>query len=290
MNPIKHFASLLYFAVLFAIIAYSFSLVTTVLGKFFGNDGQFIIKNGNSTIVMGNKTSEGYYVPVALTLQIPDTIRKNQGGIGVHAADSYPQITRTYLEDNKVAKAINLYNVSSESNRMSVGSDGNGNYLHKQSNRFKFIKYAPKGDSAYLKMLTNEPSTNAMLAIREHLNSLILILKMIFLALILRELAKEIYFSKSLSTYIKRLGYVFLFSQLVPIIYSFLDTNLFGYIMIEPQVLASLQDVYFQNLSVTFNPTLDIEFYAVLLGSILVLLTKLIERGRSLEEENELTI
>ncbi|MFB9077849.1 hypothetical protein ACFFLS_04185 [Flavobacterium procerum] len=290
MNPVKHFASFLYFAVLFGIISYSFFFLTVVLGKFFGNDGQFIIKNGNSTITMGNKTSEGYYVPVALTLQIPDSIRKTQGGFGVYATDSYPQTTRTYLEDNKIAKAINIYNVSSKGNYASLGADGNGNYTYKQANRFKFIKYAPQGDSVYLKILTNEPSTNTILAIREQLNSIVLILKMIFLALILRELAKEIYFSKSLSTYIKRLGYVFLFSQLIPIIYCFLDINLFEHIGVETQVLASLQRTSFENIKVSFNPTIDVQFYAVLLGSILVLLTKLIERGRSLEEENELTI
>jgi hypothetical protein len=113
---------------------------------------------------------------------------------------------------------------------------------------------------------------------------------MIFLALILRELAKEIYFSKSLSTYIKKLGYIFLLSQLIPLIYCFFDLNLFGNIIVEPQILASLQKTYFENIKVIFNPTIDVQFYAILLGSILVLLTKLIERGRSLEEENELTI
>lgn len=291
MNPVKHFASLLYFAVVFGIIVYSLFFLTAVSGKFFGKDGQYVVKSGNSTYTMGSKTSEGYYVPATLTLQIPDSVRKSQGGFGVYAGDSYPQINSTYLKDNKIAKAINVYNVGSESNyRISVGADGSGNYLHKQAKRFKFIRYAPQGDSAYLKILTNEFSTNAMLAIREHLKSIVLILKMIFLALILRELAKEIYFSKPLSTYIKGLGYVFLFSQLIPIIYSFLDANLFGYILIEPQVLASLQNTYFQNIRVAFNPTIDVEFYALFLGSILVLLTRLIERGRSLEEENELTI
>ena len=60
--------------------------------------------------------------------------------------------------------------------------------------------------------------------------------------------------------------------------------------MISPQILASLQSTYFENISVLFNPTIDVNLYIILLGSILVLLTKLIERGRTLEEESELTI
>ncbi|WP_163409281.1 hypothetical protein [Flavobacterium ajazii] len=290
MNPIKHFASLLYFAVVFGIIAYTIFFLTFLSAKLFGSDGQYIIKNGNSTLTMGSKTSEGYYVPAILTLQIPDSIRKYKGSLGVYAGDSYPQITSTYLKDNKIAKAVNIYNVSSENNHAPVGADGSGAYLYKQAGRFKFIKYVSQGDSSYLKILTKESFVNIMLALREHLNSVFLILKMIFLALILRELAKEIYFSKLLSIYIKRLGYVFLFSQLIPVIYCFLDINLFGNITVEPQILTSLQNTYFENIKVSFNPTIDVQFYAVLLGSILVMLTKLIERGRLLEEDNELTI
>ncbi|MGO4772670.1 hypothetical protein ACEN2I_13480 [Flavobacterium sp. W22_SRS_FK3] len=113
---------------------------------------------------------------------------------------------------------------------------------------------------------------------------------MYFLALILKELAKEIYFSKILSKYIAKLGYLLLFSQLIPLIYTFIDVKLFGNVTIVPQILRSLRDTYFENIHVSFNPVIDVEMYIIFLGSVLVLLTKLIERGRVLEEENELTI
>jgi vacuolar-type H+-ATPase subunit I/STV1 len=113
---------------------------------------------------------------------------------------------------------------------------------------------------------------------------------MYFLALILKEVAKEIYFSKVLSKHIAKLGYLMLLSELVTIIYAFFDIRLFGNIRVEPQILESLKNHYFQSIEVYFNPTIDTNIYIILLGVVLVLFTKIVERGRALEEENDLTI
>lgn len=113
---------------------------------------------------------------------------------------------------------------------------------------------------------------------------------MYFITLILREIARKIYFSQRLSAYISKLGYVLLFSQLIPFIYAFIDLNLFGAIKVAPQILQSLQNSYFENITVLFNPTIDVKVYVIFLGGILILFTKLIKRGRLLEEDNELTI
>lgn len=291
MKATKHFASFLYFAVLFGLIVSILYFVLALSAKFFGNDGQYIIKSGNSTFIIGNKNSEGYTVPVALTLQIPDSINIKKKHFGTFTEDSYPKITNTFLEENKKVKAVNIYNVHLIKNYTSIGADENGNYLNSKPSKFQFIKYVYNtGDSQYLKIKTTNNVINFVLALREQLIFIFFILKMFFLALILRELAKEIYFSKKLSTYIYRLGYVILLSQIIPIIYCFIDLKLFGRITVEPQILASLQNTYFENMSVSFNPTMDTSLYIILLGSILVLLTKLIERGRTLEIENELTI
>ncbi len=291
MNSTKHFASFLYFTISFILIVSVFYYIVGISAIFFGTDGQYINKIGNTTSIIGNKNSEGSLVPVALTLQIPDSINIDKSYFGMSSHNTYPAVQNQFLKENKKVKAINVYSVGlMQENESAIITDENGNYTNPKPSLFKFIKYVHQGDSQYLKIKTTDTWTNFVLLLRGHLNSLFYILEMFFLALILKELAKEIYFSKIISKYISRLGYLLLFSQLIPLLYAFFDLKLFGIVMISPQILASLQSTYFENISVSFNPTIDVNLYIILLGSILVLLTKLIERGRTLEEESELTI
>lgn len=288
MKTTKFFASFLYFAVstiLFFTVTY---FIIGISARFFGNDGQYIGKIGGGTFFIGNKNSEGSLVPVTLTLKIPDSIKMNQKYATPIAEDTYPPVTNQFLKENKKVKAINLYDITSTGE--SFFTIENGNYKNRKPSTFQFIKYEHYGDSQYLKIKTTSTLTNIALILRGYLNSLFHFLEMFFLVLILKELSKEIYFSKILSKYISKLGYLLLFSQLIPLIYAFIDIKLFGIVMIKPQILASLQNTYFENIAVSFNPTIDVQIYILFLGSVLVLLTKLIERGRKLEEENELTI
>lgn len=291
MKSTKYFASFLYFTISFILIVYIAYYLISISAIFFGTDGQYINKTGNTTTVIGNKNSEGSLVPVALTLSIPDSIKTNKSYFSIAGSDTYPAIKTQFLKENKKVKAINLYSVSfMQEENSSITIDENRNYIDRKPSLFKFIKYVHYGDSQFLKIKTTNTWTNFILALRGHLNVFFHILEMFFLALILKELAKEIYFSKIISKYISKLGYLLLFSQLIPLLYAFFDVKLFGFVMISPQILSSLQDTYFENISVSFNPTIDVNMYIILLGSIMVLLTKLIERGRILEEENELTI
>jgi hypothetical protein len=292
MNPTKHFASLLYFAVLLCFIVAAAFFIVNISAKFFGTDGQYNFYGENgSSFTIGSKNSEGSLVPVDLHLTIPDSIPLNKKHFGVLAMDTYPSVSNMYLEENKKIKALNVYDIHSmKTSSYSVAADEKGNYINKKPSKFKFIKYENQGNSQYLRIKTNDSFTNAVLIAREHLSFLFYILEMYFLALILKEIAKEIYFSQTLASYISKLGYILLFSQLIPIIYCFIDLRLFGGVEVTPQVLASLKNTYFENIQVYFNPTMDIKIYMVLVGSILVLITKLVKRGRSLEEENELTI
>lgn len=290
MKATKHFASFLYFAVLFGLIVSVLYFVLALSAIFFGNNGQYIIKSGNSTFIIGNKSSEGYTVPVTLTLQIPDSININKDHFGITTTNTYPHINNDFLKENQQVKALNIYKAINMNDHENITKDENGNYLNPKPSKFQFIKYVQGGNSQCLKIKTTDNFTNLILALREQLQFIFFILKLFFLSLLLKELAKEIYFSQKLSTCISRLGYVFLFSQLIPIIYTFVDTKLFGVIIVEPQILASLQNTYFQNIKVSFNPVINVELYVILLGSILVLLAKLAQRGRTLEIENELTI
>ncbi|KUJ59180.1 hypothetical protein AR687_24440 [Flavobacteriaceae bacterium CRH] len=289
MKSTKYFASLLYFAISFILIVTAAYFIIGISARFFGNDGQYIYKTGNTTFTIGSKNSEGSLVPVTLTVEIPDSINVNKSYFGVVTGDSYPSVKNEFLKENKKVKAVNLYNVNTMQEK-SVMVYENGNYINRKPSSFRFIKYVHIGDSQYLRIKTTSTLTNLALMLREYLNSLFYILEMYFLALILKELAKEIYFSKILSKYIAKLGYLLLFSQLIPLIYTFIDVKLFGNVTIVPQILRSLRDTYFENIHVSFNPVIDVEMYIIFLGSVLVLLTKLIERGRILEEENELTI
>ena len=289
MKLTKHFASFLYFTVSFIMIVTVVYYIVAISAKFFGNDGQYINENGNGSLTIGNKNSEGTLVPVALTLKIPDSIKIDKSYFGMTSKETYPTTSNQYLKENQKIKARNVYAVLSMADNSSV-IDANGNYINQKPNKFQFIKYVHSGDSQYLKIKTTSTFTNIILELRGCLNYLFYVLEMYFLALILKELAKEIYFSEVLSKYISKLGYLLLFSQLIPLIYTFIDLKLFGQIRVEPQILPSLQKTYFENIDVSFNPTTDFQIYIVLLGSILVLLTKLVERGRTLEEENEFTI
>lgn len=290
MKTTKILASFLYFTISFILILTITYFIVGISARFFGNDGQYIYKIDKSTFTIGNKNSEGSLVPVTLTLQIPDSIKMNESNFDSGLGDIYPPISNKFLKENKKVKAINLYNASPTEEITSMTIDENGNFSTRKPSSFQFIKYEHFGNTQYLKIKTTSTFTNIVLMLREYLNFLFYILKMYFLALILKELAKEIYFSKTLSKYISKLGYLLLFSQLIPLIYVFIDLNLFGNITIRPQILASLQKTYFENIQVSFNPTIDVQIYIIFLGSVLVLITKLAERGRKLEEENELTI
>jgi len=288
MKTTKYIASFLYFAVLFSFIISSAYFIIGLSAKFFGNDGQYIYKHDdNSWTTFGQKNSEGSLVPVHLTLQIPDSIRTNEKHSATITEDSYPPISSPFLKENKKTQAINIYEVHNFDDKdYTVVYKEN----HKNKNSFQFIKYQNYGDSQYLSIKSNDTFTNIILALRSPISFLFHILQMYFLALILKQLAKEIYFSKVLSKYISTLGYLLLFSQSIPIIYSFIDKNLFGNITVKPQILESLQNAYFENIRVYFNPIIDVNIYIVFLGIALVLFTKLIDRGQRLEEENELTI
>jgi hypothetical protein len=289
MKSTKFFASFLYFTVSFILtIVITYSIIA-ISARFFGNDGQYRIKTNGGTFFIGNKNSEGSLVPVELTLQIPDSIKINQSSFGLSSTDTYPSVSNQFLKENKNVKAINIYNVNLGKNN-TIRTDENGNYINRKPGLFQFIKYEPRGNSQYLKIKTTSTLTNIALILRGYLNYIFYFSEMYFLALILKELAKEIYFSEILSRYISKLGYLLLISQLIPVIYVFIDVKLFGNVMIRPQILASLQNTYFEHITVLFNPTIDINIYIIFLGSVLILLTKLIERGTKLEEENELTI
>lgn len=290
MKTNKFLASFLYFTISFILIIAAIYFIIGISARFFGNDGQYISKIGGGTFYIGNKNSEGSLVPVTLTLQIPDSIKMNESSFGPGPGDIYPSVNNLFLKENKKVKAINLYNVSPTEEISNMATDENGNFSNLKPSLFQFIKYEQSGNSQYLKIKTTSTLTNIILMLRGYLNFLFYILEMYFLALILKELAQNIYFSKILSKYISKLGYLLLFSQLIPLIYVFIDLNLFGNITIRPQILASLQDAYFENIKVSFNPTIDVQIYIIFLGSVLVLITKLAERGRKLEEENELTI
>ncbi|KFC60926.1 hypothetical protein FEM08_03160 [Flavobacterium gilvum] len=294
MRTTKYIASFMYFMVLFCFIVATVIFIISLSAKFFGNDGQYIYKyDDNSWTTIGNKNSEGSLVPVKLTLQIPDSIKINEKYMGIVAEDSYPSINNMFLKENKKAKAINLYDVAvpfPEGKKFqSISIEENGNYKNLKPS-FKFIKYVNDGNTQYLSIKTGDSFTNIVLGLRSPINFLFYIMQMFFLAKILKELAKEIYFSKVLSKYISNLGFLMLFSQVIPLIYVFIDRKLFGNITITPHVLQSLKDGYFENIRVSFNPTVDMNIYIILLGAVLVLLTKLIKRGQTLEEENELTI
>lgn len=291
MKTTKYIASFLYFAVLFLFIVGSTYFIISLSANFFGDDGQYIYKfDDNSWTTIGSKNSEGSLVPVQLTLRIPDSIKISKNDyFGTLAEDSYPPINSQFLKENKKAQAINIYDVTSmDVLDHSFGADKNGNYKNKST--FKFIKYVNFGDSQYLSIRTNDSFTNIILGLRSPILFLFHLLQMYFIALILKEVAKEIYFSKVLSKYISTLGHLLISSQLIPLFYSFIDIRLFGNIRVRPQILESLKNGYFENIEVYFNPTIDGNIYVVLLGAVLVLFTKLVERGRALEEENELTI
>lgn len=290
MKTTKYIASFLYFVVLFCFITSAIFFMIDLSAKFFGEDGQYIYKfDDNSWTTIGSKNSEGSLVPVHLTLQIPDSIRINQKHIGTITEDSYPPVSSLFLKENKKAQAINIYDVSHFIDDDEVHAYGyDENYKNKST--YKFIKYVNHGDSQYLSIKSNDRFTDFILALRNPINYIFDLMQMYFLALILKELAKQIYFSKVLSKYISKLGYLLLLSQLVPIIYAFIDIKLFGNIRIQPQILESLKSGYFENIKVYFNPTIDVNIYIMLLGAVLVLFTKLIKRGQELEEENELTI
>ena len=223
-------------------------------------------------------------------MRIPDSINISKDYFGTMIEDSYPNINNLFLKENKKAQAINVYDICSADmdDYHSFGTDENGNY--KSRSTFQFIKYVNIGDYQFLSIKTYDSFTNIILKLRSTFLFLFYILQMYFLVLILKEVAKEIYFSKVLSKYIAKLGYLMLLSQLVPVIYAFIDIKLFGNIRVQPQILESLKNGYFENIEVYFNPTIDTNIYIILLGTVLVLFTKLVERGRTLEEENELTI
>lgn len=290
MKTTKYIASFLYFVVLFCFIVTTVYYIIAHSAIFFGTNGQYIYKyDDNSWTTIGNKNSEGSLVPVHLTLQIPDSIKTNNKYSGTIADDSYPAVSNLFLKENKKAHAINIYYVSpSNMENHSFETDESGNYKNRST--FRFIKYVNSGDSQYLSIMANDTFTNIILRLRSPLKLFFNILQMYFLALILKEVAKEIYFSKVLSKYISKFGYLLLFSQLIPIIYAFIDIKLFGNIYVVPLISESLQNVYFENIKVYFNPTIDINLYIIFLGTVLVLMTKLVERGRTLEEESELTI
>lgn len=290
MKSTKFFASFLYFVISIILIVTTIYFFVGISARFFGNNGQYIYRIGkNSTYTIGSKNSEGSLVPVSLNVQIPDSININKSYFGIGPGETYPPVKNQFLKESEEIKAMNLYNVSSIQDG-SIMIDEKGNYIDQKPSFFQFIKYINKGDSQYLRIKTTSTLTNIALLTREYLNALFYILELFFLALILKELSKQIYFSQILSKYISKLGYLLLFSQLIPLLYTFIDLKLFGNVTITPQILASLQNSYFENISVSFNPTIDVQIYIIFLGSALVLLTKLIERGRILEEENELTI
>lgn len=290
MKTTKYIASFLYSVVLFCFIITTTFFIISLSAKFFGKDGQFIYKyDDNSWTTIGQKNSEGSLVPVHLTLRIPDSINISKSYFGTMTKDSYPQINNLFLKENKKTQAINVYDVTPHNMEdHSFGTDENGNYKSKST--LQFIKYVNNGDSQYLSIKSKDSFTNIILELRSPINFIFYLLQMYFLALILKEVAKEIYFSKVLSKYISKLGYLLLLSQLVPIIYSFIDIKLFGNIRVQPQILESLKNGYFENVEIYFNPTIDSNIYIILLGAVLVLFTKLIKRGQTLEEEHELTI
>ncbi|MGO4772669.1 hypothetical protein ACEN2I_13475 [Flavobacterium sp. W22_SRS_FK3] len=78
MKSTKYFASLLYFAISFILIVTAAYFIIGISARFFGNDGQYIYKTGNTTFTIGSKNSEGSLVPVTLTVQIPDSINVNK--------------------------------------------------------------------------------------------------------------------------------------------------------------------------------------------------------------------
>lgn len=295
MKTTKYITSFMYFIVLFSLIFLTAYFLIGLSAKFFGQDGQYIYhheKNSYSTI--GNKNSEGSLVPIALTLQIPDSITMDKKYYGPVVEYSYPLINNQFLHENKKTKAINIYDITAhkdeDTSLIETEIEEDGSYKIAKPSTFQFIKYVNYGNSQYLSVKTNDTLTDIILALRGQLQFLFYILQMYFIALILKEVAKDIYFSKVLSKYISKLGYLLIFSQLIPIIYFFIDIRLFGNISIRPQILESLKECYFENIQVSFNPTMDLNIYILFSGIVLVLITKLIERGRSLEEENELTI
>lgn len=278
MKTTKYIASLMYFLVLLSLIITSIFFVLGILGKLLDKE------EINSTLIKSNNKHNrisGNLVPVNIMLTIPDTITEYK---------RYSSMRYSYYPLEPKGKFKNIKNYK---DILVVNKYISDKYLlrrNEESAVITSIKY--NGSSKEPKLIINTDSSfiNYLLLFRGFITQLFWIFELFFLMKIIKELAKDIYFSKILLRNISKLGYIILISQLIPLIYAYVDSNLFSSIEISPRVIENLKDTYIENITVRFYPKFDFNFYIVFLGSALILLSKLIERGKALEEENELTI
>lgn len=278
MKSTKYIASCMYFVVLL-------TLIISVIYFIFGISNKILGKNeANSTIIINDKSHthiSGNLVPVNIRLTIPDTITKYK---------KYSSMIYSYypMEPKGKSKSIKNYKDILVVNKYRNNSRRYG--IKGESTFITNIKYNGSSKNPNLIINTDSPFINFLLSLRGFVTQLFWILELYFLMKIIKELAKDIYFSNTLLKNISKLGYIILVSQTIPLIYAHIDTNLFSSIEITPRVMENLKDTYIENITVRFYPKFDFNFYILFLGSTLVLLSKLVERGRALEEENELTI
>lgn len=278
MKTTKYIASLMYFLVLLSLLFTTITFILGISSKVFNKDKidtTLIKSNGKHSRINGN------LVPVNMSLTIPDTITKYKRYSSM-IYSCYPLEPKGKSKNIKNYQDILVVNkYRSNSNRFSTKENATA---------ITSTHYNGSSKNPNLIINTDSPFINFLLSLRGFVTQLFWILELYFLMKIIKELAKDIYFSNTLLKNISKLGYIILVSQTIPLIYAHIDTNLFSSIEITPRVMENLKDTYIENITVRFYPKFDFNFYILFLGSTLVLLSKLVERGRALEEENELTI
>jgi hypothetical protein len=278
MKTTKYIASFMYFMVLLCFIFSGIYFIHGISSKIFFKDeinSTFIKSNNKYSRISGN------LVPVNLKLTIPDTITayKRYSSMRYSCYPLEPKGKFKKIKNYKDILVVNKY-ISNKSPF----------FRNEESAVITSIKYNGSTKDPSLIINTDSSFINYLLLFRGFLTHLFWIFELYFLMKIIKELAKDIYFSKILLRNISKLGYIILISQIIPLIYAYIDTNLFWSIETTPRVMENLKETYIENISVAFFPKFDFNFYILFLGAVLVLFTKLVERGRALEEESELTI
>mgnify|MGYP000684030633 CR=1 FL=1 len=226
----------------------------------------------------GSHHSKGYYIPVKMQTRVYDPIFTNEISLNIKEHTNENGMKWRSSNPEYVDKLPDDINVGTK-NILSFHFDNDMEYFKTNDDSFIY--------DGFIVAKSDNPIIILVQILKAYSGIFSLIIMLFFMERIFYSLNKSLTFTHNLNKKVKYLGIVFIFSESLSLLFSYVLGSYYG--RISTQTLIDGKRLS-GGLDLSMNPRLEFDFAFFLIGLSLLVLASLLKSGSQLQQENELTI
>lgn len=237
----------------------------------FSNDGQI----GN--FYSSSHTSKGYPITAKIQFHIPDTLFefKGRGSFSSTTDNKFRKSFEKIQKDSTITKTIKI-------NKTSINND-----FEEITNKFHKLNTQNLSSEIEININPKDKLFKVILILKSYFSLIILIIIIYQLKQIFNQLKTNFNFDKQINRRIKLIGYSLILSQIIIILISIYIKINISRIEFE-HYIENIENSIFRFMTLYLE--IDLNLIPIFIGCSLLLLSKLLQYGVNIQEENELTI